>query len=194
MSYKTVIAKTGTAAGLVLLATACKGTGLASGPPASSASAATSPSGASVPSTASSPAVTSPEPAASRPAPAPSGSPAPSEDLVPCATKATTETFVQVTAAEGNADGSLALTIHPATLVCGGPDDLHYDVAASTETATVTPSATVQVFVSGSSPAGEMTIPHSELSGYVKQDAWGDIFQVTGSLTAITALEGMFHP
>lgn len=176
MSYKTVIAKTGTAAALVLLATACKGTGLASGP-ASDASAATSPGLA-----------------ASRSAPVASGSPVPSEDLVPCATKAATETFVQVTAATGNADGSLALTIHPATLVCGGPDDLHYDVAASTETATVTPSATVQVFVNGSSPTGEVTISHSELSGYVKPDKWGNIFQVTGSLTAITALEGMFHP
>jgi hypothetical protein len=76
-------------------------------------------------------------------------------------------------------------------VVCGGLDDLHYDIAAATETGTVAPSGTVQMLTG---VVKEQTVPHADVSARLKSDDWGRIFMVTGPLNQITALTEMYHP
>ena len=54
-----------------------------------------------------------------------------------CATLAAAHTFLYVTSATPDADGSLTVTGNHATVVCGGPDDYHYDFAAAAVTGRV---------------------------------------------------------
>jgi hypothetical protein len=108
-----------------------------------------------------------------------------------CASLAT-RTFLHVTNVKPAPGGALTLTANPATLVCGGPDDLHYNVAATTVTAHVAAGASIQVF-----PVSRMrykSLPDSGLARYLATDADTRIFLVTGPLTAITALAEQFHP
>ncbi|MGH3170609.1 MAG: hypothetical protein ACRDN0_32620 [Trebonia sp.] len=121
----------------------------------------------------------------------PASSPAAAASAESCATYAVTHTFAQVTGAKENSDGSLVITAHSAKVVCGGTDDLHYDVATAAETGTVTSSGTVQVLGSN---IQEQTIPHSEFSARLASDQWGRIFMVTGPLSGITKLAEMYHP
>jgi hypothetical protein len=76
-------------------------------------------------------------------------------------------------------------------VVCGGVDDLHYDIATATETGTVTASGIVQVL---GSDIQEQTIAHADFSARLASDQWGRIFMVTGPLTGITTLKEMYHP
>ena len=108
-----------------------------------------------------------------------------------CATYAATHTFAEVTAAKESANGALAITAHRATVVCGGVDDLHYDIATPTESGTVTPAGIVQVLGSN---IQEQTIAHADFSARLASDQWGRIFMVTGPLTGITILKEMYHP
>jgi hypothetical protein len=139
----------------------------------------------------------SPSPPTVSPSPAPTGTQAtvaaaaPSATPTSCARYAATHTFAEVTAAKENTDGSLTITAHRATVVCGGPDDLHYDVATPTETATVTPSGTVEMLTS---VVKEQTVTHANVSACLAKDEWGRIFMVTGKLTAIAALTELYHP
>ena len=55
-------------------------------------------------------------------------------------------TFLRISTVNAAADGSLVLTGNPATVVCGGPDDLHYSYAANVVTAHVLPSAVITIF------------------------------------------------
>lgn len=131
----------------------------------------------------------------SSPAPANAQSPAsalaPSASPGSCATYAATHTFAEVTAARENADGSLTITAHRATVVCGGLDDLHYREATATETGTVTSSGTVEMLTGA---VKEQTVDHSDVSARLAKDSWGRIFMVTGQLTDITGLTEMYHP
>ena len=90
-----------------------------------------------------------------------------------------------------NADGSLTVATRRATLICGGPDDLHYKVATAIKIGTVTPSGTVKMLTS---PVREQTVPHAEVNTRLESDIWGRVFMVTGPLTAITTLTEMYHP
>lgn len=181
------------AVAIVLLATACKGADAAS---SASASGPVSASAAAPSTPPASPAV----PAVS---PSPSGSVVPSASATASATATTqscqswaaSHTFAEVYDSTFHKDGSLGLYLHPATVSCGGPDDLHYDISAKTVTATVVPSGTVQMLVT--TPAGPADRPLSrkvDLDVLLGQDHWGRIFMVTGPLTAITALKEMYHP
>jgi hypothetical protein len=108
-----------------------------------------------------------------------------------CASLAT-RTFLHLTKVKPASGGALTLTANPATLVCGGVDDLHYDVATTTVTAHVVPGASIQVF-----PVTNMSykpLPASGLASYLATDGDTRIFLVTGPLTAITALAEQFHP
>ena len=103
-----------------------------------------------------------------------------------------TDTFIHITAVTSGVDGALTLTGNPATLVCGGPDDSHYNVATSTESAHVNPGATITVFpVSAGHP--ESLSPY-KLSSYLATDDDTRIFLVTGPLSRITGLQEQFHP
>ena len=108
-----------------------------------------------------------------------------------CAQKAT-HAFVHITHVQAAASGALTVTGNPATLVCGGPDDFHFNVASSTETGHVVPGASIEVFpVSTMSP---QRIQPGKLASYLATDEDTRIFLIVGPLTAITSLQEQFHP
>lgn len=176
---------TGVAAmSVVLLVAACGSSGHpASG--AASAHSSTPTSSLASSSTASSVAAT--------PAPTGSASPtaSPSATTAACAAMAA-HTFVHVTAVKAGTSGSLTLTGNLVTLVCGGPDDLHYDIAATTVTAHVIPCASVMIFPL---PAMHLeAIRPYQLASYLASDEDTRIFLVTGPLSRITGLQEEYHP
>lgn len=133
--------------------------------------------------------------AASAPASDPSAAPDATATPQSCQSWAASHTFAQVYDSLFHKDGSLGLYLHPATVSCGGPDDMHYDVSAKTVTATVVPSGTVQMLVTTpNGPADRSVSRKVDLDVLLGQDHWGRIFMVTGPLTAITALKEMYHP
>jgi len=88
--------------------------------------------------------------------------------------------------------GSLTLTGNPATLVCGGADDYHYNVATTTVTGHVIPGASIKVFpVSVMHP---VAVGPRRLASYLATDQDTRIFLVTGPLGRITGLQEEFHP
>jgi hypothetical protein len=91
------------------------------------------------------------------------------------------------------ADKSLSIVGHPAALVCGGPDDSHYNVdTAHSSAGHVLATATIQVFpISTGAPK---TIPIGQLPSYLPTDDDTRVYLVTGALTAITELQEQFHP
>jgi hypothetical protein len=80
-----------------------------------------------------------------------------------------------------------------ATLICGGPDDFHWDFTSATESATVAAGASIQVL---KNPGDTVAVPIAEaaLPAYMTTDEGTRIFLVTGTLNAITALQEQFHP
>lgn len=90
-----------------------------------------------------------------------------------------------------NTDGSLTITAHAAKAVCGGTDDLHYDLATAAETGTVTSSGTVRMLTGA---VKEQAVSHADVSNRLARDSWGRIFMVTGPLRSITALTEEYHP
>ncbi len=84
-------------------------------------------------------------------------------------------------------DGALIVTGNPATLVCGGFDDLHYDFTTATVTGYVIPGASITVF-----PASAMhsvAIGPDKLAAYLATDQDTRIFLITGPLSGITGLQ-----
>lgn len=178
-----------------LLAAACS----ASGHPASS-TAGTRPSSAAVtPSAApSAPASTVPATAAAIGSAAPAAPAAPAASPVvttsACAALAA-HTFVRITAVQAGADGSLTVTGSPAALVCGGLDDLHYDVSGSIVTGHVVPSAAITVIPLPTLPGKPFeSLRTRQLAGYLASDEDTRIFLVTGPLSRITGLQEEYHP
>ena len=104
-----------------------------------------------------------------------------------------TETYVHVIAATETPSGGLNLSGNPATLVCGGPDDYHYNVSTTVEAVLVVPGATIEVLPL-TEGMQEQKIPASQLSGYLKTDTDTRIFLVTGPLSGVTELQEQFHP
>ena len=108
-----------------------------------------------------------------------------------CAQRAT-HAFVHLTTVQAAAGGALTVTGNPATLVCGGPDDFHFNVATTTETGHVVPGASIDVF-----PVSIMTmtpIQPGKLAAYLATGGDTRIFLIGGPLTAITSLQEQFHP
>lgn len=109
-----------------------------------------------------------------------------------CAQMAAHNTYLYITRAEPAADGALTVSASPAKLVCGGPDDSHYNVAKTVETGHVTAGASIEVF-----PVSQMReepIKATQLNSYLKTDGDTRIFLVAGPLSAITSLQEQFHP
>ncbi|MGO9343328.1 MAG: hypothetical protein ACLP6E_12545 [Acidimicrobiales bacterium] len=80
-----------------------------------------------------------------------------------------------------------------ATLICGGPDDFHWNPAPTTENATVVEGASIAVLGSpGSTLAAP--IPFDQFASYMATDHNSRIFLVTGPLDAVTGLQEQFHP
>lgn len=102
-----------------------------------------------------------------------------------------THWFAEVTAARANSDGSLSVTLHRATVLCGGPDDLHYDIATASQTGTVTPSGKLQMLTSA---LQEQAVARAAFGSRLSTDERGRIFEVIGTLSDITALTEMYHP
>lgn len=188
------------AAGLVLAAAGCTATSsstasAAPAAPPSSASAAVSapavtsvsPTAATVVSSASSSAA-APSPIATTRASAPATSGATKSA---CTSFAAGHTFLHLASAKENADGTLTVTGVTATMVCGGPDDFHYNFGTGTVTGHVLASARLQVLNS----ALQLTpIPVAKFPSYLTGDMNVRVFTYTGPRTAITALSEQFHP
>jgi hypothetical protein len=177
-----------------LMTAACSSPGHPTAGPATTHGTAPATLGASA-----TPATTAPTVPSPSPTPSPTGatgtppatsSPSPSPST--CAQMAA-NTFIHITAVTNGPDGSLSLTGNPATLVCGGFDDLHYNVATTTESAHVDPGATITVWpVTVRNPP--VSIGPYKLASYLATDTGTRIFLVTGPLGRITGLAEQFHP
>jgi hypothetical protein len=193
---------------VALLATGCTASSqkVADSPPvipvasssiaAGSVPASTTPASTTPVASSSTPAGTTPVASSSTPAgtaPASAAPPATAGSPATCA-QAASRTFFQVTVAVTAPDGALTLTAHAATMVCGGPDDYHYNVATATETIHALPNAAVQVLAANSNGITDVPIDHAALPSYLAGDNNGRIFLVTGQVSSLTSLEEMFHP
>lgn len=109
-----------------------------------------------------------------------------------CAQMAAHNTYLYISQATPAANGALTVSASPAKLVCGGPDDSHYNVAKTVESGHVTAGASIEVFPI--SQMREEPIKASQLNSYLKTDGDTKIFLVAGPLSAITSLQEQFHP
>jgi hypothetical protein len=111
-----------------------------------------------------------------------------------CAKMAAHNTYLYVTEAQPSTNGALTLTASPAKLICGGPDDSHYDVAKNVETAHVLAGASIEVFPTTTGQMRDVPIKASQLNSYLKTDHDTKIFLVGGSLSSISSLQEQYHP
>jgi hypothetical protein len=111
-----------------------------------------------------------------------------------CAQLAAHNTYLYITQAQPAAGGTLTVTASPAKLVCGGPDDSHYDVARNVETGHVAAGANIEVFPTTTGQMRDVPIKASQLNTYLKTDSDTKIFLAGGPLSALTSLEEQFHP
>ena len=181
--------------GTLLAVTACRSSGPGPSPGAAGSEPATSTApgyvSAVAPPSADQAPTMIPTPSTPLAAVTPSDTVVASAGATSCASLAA-RTYLQVTAAKTAPQGALTLTAHPATMVCGGPDDSHYNVASTAVTGHVLPGATIQSFsISQMRPE---PVSAAKLSSYLATDHGTRIFLVTGPVTAITALQEQFHP
>ncbi|MGO9778888.1 MAG: hypothetical protein ACLPQY_03820 [Streptosporangiaceae bacterium] len=188
----------GVLAATAVLVAACSSSHPAAGSSAGASASAAS-SSAVAPAT-SAPSASASAPSASAAAAAPSGPSAtsPTAPVTPggtvdqtCAQKAK-DAFVHITSVRSAPGGTLIITGNPSALVCGGPDDFHFNIADSIETGHVVPGATIQTF-----PLSKMAperIQPSQLAAYLATDQDTRIFLIGGSLSAIGSLQEQFHP
>jgi hypothetical protein len=108
-----------------------------------------------------------------------------------CTAFASGHAFLHLTGAKENPDGTLTVTGVVATMVCGGPDDFHYDFGTGTVAGHVLASATIQVLNSALQP---MPMPPAKFPSYLAGDMNVRVFANTGPRTAITALSEQLHP
>jgi hypothetical protein len=111
-----------------------------------------------------------------------------------CAQLAAHNTYLYVTEAQPSTGGALTLVASPAKLICGGPDDSHYDVAKNLVTAHVLPNASIEVFPTTTGQMRDVPIKASQLSSYLKTDSDTKIFLVGGPVASISSLQEQFHP
>ena len=101
-------------------------------------------------------------------------------------------TYLHLTAVRDAGAGGLTVTGNPARLVCGGPDDSHYEVGAGRATGQVVAGASVITFALAT--MSPKAISASQLAAYLAGDQGTRIFLVSGPLTRITGLAEEFHP
>lgn len=109
-----------------------------------------------------------------------------------CAYRAAHDSYIHITKVVAAASGALTVTGQAAKLVCGGPDDFHWNTVTATETGHTVPSASIETF-----PTSKMApepIKASQLAGYLKTDQDTKIFLIGGPLSAMTSLQEQFHP
>jgi hypothetical protein len=183
------------ATALALAGTGCAATSSSTAPAAPPSSARPP---ASAPATSVSPATATASPADSGTAVSPvaavtgTGTPAAgSTTSSACSAFASGHTFLHLTGAAANADGTLTVTGTAATMVCGGPDDFHYDLGTGTVTGHVLASAAIAVLSSTLQPT---PITLAKFPKYLASDMNVRVFTYTGPRTAITALTEQFHP
>lgn len=109
-----------------------------------------------------------------------------------CAAQAA-HTYYHVISWKQSASGGVLLTGHIAAMICGGPDDWHFEDATATVPATVLPSAHVAV-IETAGGINTTTIPVSQLINALAHDQSTRTFLVQGPLTAITSMSEIFHP
>jgi hypothetical protein len=179
-----LLARAGLAVGLVLLA-GCASTG---SPAGISAPSPVGP-GATAPPPASTLTSAAPTPTAQSSASAPASQSAAAAEA--CAAFAA-HTFIYVRGVTTSPDGSLTLSANPASVVCGGPDDLHYDVSTTTVTCYLAPAAAISVFDLFAMSSKHIAV--RQFAAYLATDTGTRIFLVTGTLTAIDSLVEQYHP
>jgi hypothetical protein len=108
-----------------------------------------------------------------------------------CTAFASGHHFLHLTSAKEDADGTLTVTGAVATMVCGGPDDFHYNFGTGTVTGHVLTGASIRVL---NSALQETPITLAKFPGYLAADMNVRIFTYTGPRSAITALSEQFHP
>ena len=109
-----------------------------------------------------------------------------------CAYRAAHDAYIYITKVASAASGALTITGQDARLVCGGPDDFHWNTVTATETAHTVPAVSISIF-----PTTKMApqpIKPSQLAAYLKTDDDTKIFLIGGPLSAITSLQEQFHP
>ena len=111
-----------------------------------------------------------------------------------CARMAAHSTYLHVTEAQPSTGGALTLIASPAKLICGGPDDSHYNVAKNIVTAHVLSNASIEVFPTTTGQMRDVPIRASQLSSYLKTDSDTRIFLVGGPVASITSLQEQYHP
>jgi hypothetical protein len=182
-----------------LLVSAC-----GSSSPGASSSSSASPSGASAAGSASAvaPSIAPTVASASAPAePTPTAAVTPTMTVNPggtnaatqsCAYRAAHDAYIYITKVQAAASGALTVTGQAAKLVCGGPDDFHWNTVTATETGHTVPTAKIETF-----PTSKMApepIKASQLAAYLKTDDDTKIFLIGGPLSAMTSLQEQFHP
>lgn len=196
--------KSVTARSAALVAAMMATVGVAACTPAASSTGAASPSPATAPPTAASQPASSP--ASTVPAsavPEASGSTAPATSAATptaaatagnesCADWAASHTYAQFDKATIDfSDGALTITGHAAKMVCGGPDDVHYDIGAA-ETVHVPGSGTFQVWDQAAN--GDRTIAHRAVAAYLAGDQNTRVFLITGTTDDATQVAEQYHP
>lgn len=180
------------AAGLALASAGCAATSSSAAPtaPASAASPQASVSVAASPVAVATASSAAPSTAAGSAA----GASAPATSTTTtsaCTAFASGHAFLHLTRATENPDGTLTVTGVVATMVCGGPDDFHYDFGTGTVAGHVLASAAIQVLNSALQPT---PITLAKFPSYLAGDMNVRVFTYTGPRTAITALSEQFHP
>ena len=109
-----------------------------------------------------------------------------------CAYRAAHDAYIYITKVQSVASGALTITGQDAKLICGGPDDFHWNPVTTAETVHTVPAVSISVF-----PTAKMApqpIKASQLAAYLKTDQDTKIFLIGGPLSAITSLQEQFHP
>jgi hypothetical protein len=109
-----------------------------------------------------------------------------------CAYRAAHDAYIYITKVQAAASGALTVTGQAAKLVCGGPDDFHWNTVTAIETGHTVPTAKIETF-----PTSKMApepIKASQLAAYLKTDDDTKIFLIGGPLSAMTSLQEQFHP
>lgn len=184
------------AAGLALASAGCAATSSSAAPtaPASAASPRASVSVAASVSPVAAATASSAAPSTAAESPTAAGASAPVTSTATtsaCAAFASGHAFLRLTRATENPGGTLTVTGVVATMVCGGPDDFHYDFGTGTVAGHVLASAAIQVL---NSALQSTPITPAKFPSYLAGDMNVRVFTYTGPRTAITALSEQFHP
>ncbi len=105
---------------------------------------------------------------------------------------ATTNHYIYIQAVSAGADQTISIAYQVATLVCGGPDDLHYNTSGPTLNMTLPPSIPVQILDAGIT---EQQITASQLPSKFRHLLYSPIFLDDKDPAGTTiSLQQQYHP